>query len=181
MINIYLEVEDGKTFTTEDVDEATLYAERFVKKWLAKESIKRLGIKLRIRSTAGRKRVKTSSARSKKNSVWFGLRPITVAYLRDYKQTKSGVQSGDKFYKGAFAASVNGGQELIWKRKSERLKVGKRRKRSKNGTRRERPNPQIEVVREDLHDGTNQIINQLELEAQGVFKKAFLDAINNDY
>ncbi|WP_017817517.1 hypothetical protein [Vibrio harveyi] len=178
MMNIYLDVEGEKYFDRTHVNTAVNEAVKVVTKWLTKESIKRLGTKLRIRSTAGRRRVRMSKTKAGKGSVWYGLRPINLAYVRAYSQEKTGVRSGESFYKSAFTRSMNGSRELIWVRSRDRAKVGSRRPRSPNGTRRKRKSPVVEVVREDLHDGTNEIINQLELEAQGIFREAFLDAIH---
>lgn len=181
MQDIQLSVDDDKYFKGEHVHKAVRAAETVVKKWLAKESIRRLGQKLRMRSPAGRRRVKISSVSRKKNSVWYGLRPISLAFVRSYRQEKDGVRSGDDFYKGAFVRSISGGRELIWRRTSNRRKTSQRRKRSPNGTQRQRPNPTIELVKENIHDETNEVIRELELEATSVFREAFLDAIHQDY
>ncbi len=179
MMNLHLTVEDERWFDKEHVNECASAALKVAQKWLIKESIKRLGKDLRIRSSAGRRRVKSGKVKGNQTSVWFGLLPLNVAYIRDFDQAPKGVQSGDAFYKGAFVQSMNNSPLLIWKRTRERPKQPKpRRKPLPKGQTRKRKSPPVEVVREDIHMETSEIVAQLEIELQDVYKEAFLNELH---
>ncbi|MEZ8316648.1 hypothetical protein AB6C44_23850 [Vibrio splendidus] len=179
MMDLHLTVEDERWLDKEHVNQCASAALKIAQKWFTKESIKRLGKDLRIRASAGRRRVKSGEVKGNQTSVWFGLLPLNVAYIRDFDQVPKGVQSGDAFYKGAFVQSVNNSPLLIWKRTRERPKQPKpRRKPLPNGQTRKRKSPPIEVVREDIHMETSEIVAQLEVELQDVYKEAFLNELH---
>ncbi|HCH1859593.1 TPA: hypothetical protein NKR10_004531 [Vibrio parahaemolyticus] len=179
MNNVHLTVEDEHWFDKEHVNKCASAALKVAQKWLTKESIKRLGQELKIRSSAGRRRVKSGKVKGNQTSVWFGLLPLNVAYIRDFNQVPKGVQSGDAFYKGAFVQSMNNSPLLIWKRTRERSTQPKpRRKPLPKGQTRKRKSPPVEVVREDIHMETSEIVAQLEVELQDVYKEAFLDELH---
>ncbi|NGZ18031.1 hypothetical protein G6Z94_11840 [Vibrio aestuarianus] len=178
MIEVYAQVEDEDLFHRKDVEKVVTQALKATSKWLARESVKRIGRKLRIKTQAGKRRVKINKVNKNTGGVWYGLLPISLAYAREYKQTPTGVLSGDRFYKGAFAQAVSGSRELIWERERERPKRSTRAKRSPNGTRRKRKSPPVRLVREDVHDETVEVVGQLEHEVQEVYKEAFLHGLN---
>lgn len=179
MNEIYLDVTDEKYFDVKNITRAIDKALKVTTKWLSQESIKRFGTKYRIRSTAGRRRVKINRIKNGKSGVWYGLRPISLAYVRDYSQEPDGVQSGEHFYKGAFAQAISGTKELIWRRKRERPKETGKRTRSPNGTRKPRKSPTPEIVREDFAPEIIDDITALEHETYEKFKEAFLNAMHN--
>lgn len=179
MMDLHLTVEDERWLDKEHVNQCASAALKVAQKWLTKESIKRLGKDLRIRSSVGRRRVKSGKVKGNQTSVWFGLLPLNVAYIRDFDQVPKGVQSGDAFYKGAFVQSMNSSPLLIWKRTRERPKQPKpRRKPLSKGQTRKRKSPPVEVVREDIHMETSEIVAQLEVELQDVYKEAFLNELH---
>ncbi|POC61767.1 hypothetical protein CRN32_03275, partial [Vibrio vulnificus] len=53
-----------------------------------------------------------------------------------------------------------------------------RRKPLPKGQTRKRKSPPVEVVREDIHMETSEIVAQLEVELQDVYKEAFLDELH---
>lgn len=182
MQNITLTVEDADAYIDEEnVSAAVAHALKASTKWLSAESVKRLGVKLRIRSSAGRRRVRKGKIKGSNGSVWFGLRPLNVAYIRDYTQTKTGVISGgERFYKGAFVASINGSPETIFRRTRPRSKVNRpRAKPLPKGQRRKRKSPPIEVVREEFSPDMLTIITDIEFELNGIFKEAFFDYLDS--
>lgn len=179
MMDLHLTVEDERWLDKEHVNQCASAALKIAQKWLTKESIKRLGKDLRIRSSAGRRRVKSGKVKGNQTRVWFGLLPLNVAYIRDFDQVPKGVQSGDAFYKGAFVQSMNNSPLLIWKRTRERPKQPKpRRKPLPNGQSRKRKSPPVEVVREDFHMEALEIVAQLEVDLQDVYKEAFLNELH---
>ena len=179
MMDLHLTVEDERWFDKEHVNECASAALKVAQKWLTKESIKRLGKELRIRSSSARRRVKSGKIKDNQTSQWFGLLPLNVAYIRDFDQVPKGVQSGDAFYKGAFVQSMNNSPLLIWKRTRERPKQPKpRRKPLPKGQARKRKSPPVEVVREDIQMETSEIVAQLEIELQDVYKEAFLNELH---
>ena len=178
MIDVYAQVDDENLYHHKDVEKAVTQALKATSKWLARESVKRLGRKLRIKTQAGKRRVKINKINKNTGGVWYGLLPISLAYAREYKQTPTGVLSGDRFYKSAFAQTMSGSRELIWERTSSRGKVKKRAKRSPNGTRRKRKSPLVRLVKEDVHDETFDVVSQLEHEVQRVYEEAFLNELN---
>ena len=179
MNEVHLTVEDENWFDKEHVNKCATAALKVARKWLSKESIKRLGQELKISSSAGRRRVKSGKIKGNQTSQWFGLLPLNVAYIRDFNQVPKGVQSGDAFYKGAFVQSMNNSPLLIWKRSRERPTQPKpRRKPLPKGQTRKRKSPPVEVVREDIHMEASEIVAQLEVELQDVYKEAFLDELH---
>jgi len=179
MNEVHLTVEDENWFDKEHVNKCATAALKVARKWLSKESIKRLGQELKISSSAGRRRVKSGKIKGNQTSQWFGLLPLNVAYIRDFNQVPKGVQSGDAFYKGAFVQSMNNSPLLIWKRTRERPTQPKpRRKPLPKGQTRKRKSPPVEVVREDIHMEASEIVAQLEVELQDVYKEAFLDELH---
>lgn len=178
MINVHAQIEDEKYFHHKDVEKAVTKALKIASRWLARESVKRIGKKLSIRNSAGNRRVRINKVDKNTGGVWYGLQPLSLAYARNYKQTSSGVQSGDRFYKGAFAQVMSGSRELIWQRVGKRPTGGTRKKRSPNGTRRFRKSPPVRLVREDVSDISGVVDEQILLnEVQDVFKEAFLDEL----
>ncbi|UTZ44793.1 hypothetical protein [Vibrio campbellii] len=179
MNEVHLTVEDENWFDKEHVNKCATAALKVARKWLSKESIKRLGQELKISSSAGRRRVKSGKIKGNQTSQWFGLLPLNVAYIRDFNQVPKGVQSGDAFYKGAFVQSMNNSPLLIWKRTRERPTQPKpRRKPLPKGQTRKRKSPPVEVVREDIHMEASEIVAQLKVELQDVYKEAFLDELH---
>lgn len=178
MIDVYAQVEDEDLFHHKDVEKVVTQALKETSKWLARESVKRIGRKLRIKTQAAKRRVKVNKVNKNTGGVWYGLLPISLAYAREYKQTSTGVLSGDRFYKSAFAQVLSGSRELIWERTRNRPKSPTRAKRSPNGTRRKRKSPPVRLVREDMHDETFEVVSQLEHEVQEVYKEAFLHGLN---
>ncbi|UJX32976.1 hypothetical protein [Vibrio parahaemolyticus] len=179
MNEVHLTVEDEHWFNKEHVNKCATAALKVARKWLSKESIKRLGQELKISSSSARRRVKSGKIKGNQTSQWFGLLPLNVAYIRDFNQVPKGVQSGDAFYKGAFVQSMNNSPLLIWKRTRERPTQPKpRRKPLPKGQTRKRKSPPVEVVREDIHMEASEIVAQLEVELQDVYKEAFLDELH---
>lgn len=179
MNEVHLTVEDENWFDKEHVNKCATAALKVARKWLSKESIKRLGQELKISSSSARRRVKSGKIKGNQTSQWFGLLPLNVAYIRDFNQVPKGVQSGDAFYKGAFVQSMNNSPLLIWKRTRERPTQPKpRRKPLPKGQTRKRKSPPVEVVREDIHMEASEIVAQLEVELQDVYKEAFLDELH---
>ncbi|MBD1559603.1 hypothetical protein HC752_21910 [Vibrio sp. S9_S30] len=180
MMQMTLDVSDAKYFDIVFVRKCADEALKHTKKWLMRESLRRLGYELRIRSTAGRRRVKASKVKGGKTSVWYGIQPINLAYARDYETVSGGVLSGgERFYKGAFVQSINNSPLLIWRRLRERPKRGgKRRKPLPKGQRRPRKSPQPVVVREDINGEASDVVAKLELEIQDVFKEYFLNELH---
>ncbi len=177
MIDVYATPSDEKYFHRQDYEKAATVALKVASKWLAKVSIARLGKKLRIRASVMRRRVRVNKINKTTGGVWYGLESLNLAYARDYHQTPSGVQSGERFYKGAFAQVMSGSRELIWVRAGERPKTGQRRKRSPNGTQRYRKSPPVKLVREDVDDDLTEeteTIMQLQSELQEVYQEAFI-------
>ncbi|CAH6982704.1 conserved hypothetical protein [Vibrio chagasii] len=180
--NVYLEVKDVENFKHKDMHEAASVALKVASKWLTRESIKRIGYKLKIRHSAGRRRVLMHKKDKDKGGVWIGLQPLNIAYIRNYQQTPKGVLSGEHFYKGAFAQAIGNSTENVWVRTSNRRKTGTRKKRSPNGTQRYRKSPLIMKVKEDIEeDKIDPIVYALTLEIQSVFEKAFTDEIFKQY
>nr|AKN39730.1 hypothetical protein [Vibrio tasmaniensis] len=97
MINVHTQVEDEKYFHHKDVEKAVTRALKIASRWLARESLKRIGRKLSIKNTAGKRRVRINKVDKNTGGVWFGLQSLSLAYARNYEQTSSGVQSGDRF------------------------------------------------------------------------------------
>lgn len=180
MMDIYLSVDDEKYFDTKHVHHCAKVALKKTQKWLTQESIKRFGKELRIRSTAGRRRVRKGKITGGKATVWYGIRPLNLAYARDYKAVDGGVMSGgERFYRGTFLQSMNGSGEMIWRRTRERPRKPKpRRKPLPNGQRRKRKSPPAEVVREHIDSDVSEIITQLEIELQDIYKEAFLNELH---
>ncbi|ELH7952686.1 hypothetical protein Q9F39_004216 [Vibrio fluvialis] len=179
---ITLDVDDADSFLDPaSIQSAIVHALKVTTTWLTKESVRLLGVKLRIRSTASRRRIKKGKVKGRDSSVWFGIRPLNLAYIRDYQQTGKGVMSGgDRFHKGAFVQSMNGSPELIFRRTGERPRKSKpRQKPLPKGQRRVRKSPPVEVVREEFDDEMLVIIHGLETEIQGIFKEAFLEYLIN--
>lgn len=177
MMDVYAIPTDEKYFHRQDYEKAATQALKVATRWLAKESVRRLGKKLRIRTAALRRRVRVNRIEKNTGGVWYGLEPLSLAYARDYHQTPTGVQSGERFYKGAFAQVMSGSRELVWMRTGERPKSSKRKKRSPNGTRRYRKSPPVKVVREEIDDELTtetDAIMALQSELQNVYQEAFI-------
>lgn len=182
MKDVFVKVQDVEGFTHKDMHEAASLALRTTSRWLSRESLRRIGYKLKIRHSAGRRRVLMNKKDKNRGGVWIGLQPLSLAYIRSYQQKPKGVLSGDSFYKGAFASAIGHSTENIWIRKSERLKSKTRKKRSPNGTRRWRKSPLIERVYEGIDEKEiDPIVDELTLEIQPVFEKAFFYEINKQY
>ena len=180
--NVYVEVKDAENFTHKEMHAAASAALRVASKWLTRESIKRIGYKLKIRHSAGRRRVLMNKKDKNKGGVWIGLQPLNLAYIRKYQQTPKGVLSGESFYKGAFAQAIGNPTENIWIRTSNRRKTGTRKKRSPNGTQRYRKSPLIMKVQEDIEEkDIESIIDALTLEIQQVFEEAFINEIDKQH
>ncbi|MBN8090494.1 hypothetical protein J0J26_20535 [Vibrio vulnificus] len=179
MIDIYLDVEDERWLDKKFIAEKASAALKVTQKWLTNESVKRLGKELRIRASSSRRRIKSAKIKGNKTSVWFGILPLNLAYIRDYSQVPKGVLSGDAFYKGAFVQSMKNSPLLIWQRTRDRKPQPKpRQKPLPKGQRRERKSPQVAVVREEFHHDAEGIIAQLETEIQDVYKEAFLNELH---
>lgn len=179
MIYLNLNVEDERWLDKKFVYACANRALRVAQRWMSKESIRRLGQELRIRSSAGRRRVRTGKVTNNATTVWFGLRPLNLAYVRDFEQVPKGVLSGNSFYRGAFVQSMKGSPLLIWRRTRERPTRPKpRRKPLPKGQRRPRKSPPVETIREDIELEASTIITQLEIEIQDVFKEAFLHELH---
>ncbi|MCG9785397.1 hypothetical protein L1D52_24110 [Vibrio brasiliensis] len=180
MMEVYAKPSDEKYFHRRDYEKANTVALKVATKWLAKESVRRIGKKLRIRASALRRRVRVNRIEKNTGGVWYGLDPLSLAYARDYHQTPTGVQSGERFYKGAFAQVMSGSRELVWTRAGERPKSTTRKKRSPNGTQRRRKSPPVKVVREEIDDDltteTDQIM-MLQEELQAVYQEAFINEL----
>lgn len=180
--NVYVEVKDLDGFTHAEMHTAARKALKVASKWLTRESIKRIGYKLKIRHSAGRRRVLMNKKDKNKGGVWIGLQPLNLAYIRKYQQTPKGVLSGESFYKGAFAQAIGHSNENIWIRTAERRKTGTRKKRSPNGTQRYRKSPPIEKVTEDIEEkNIESIIAALTLEIQPIFEEAFINEIDKQH
>lgn len=177
MMDIYATPSDSKYLHRRDYEKAATKALKVASAWLAKESVRRLGKKLRIRASAIKRRVRVNRINNNTGGVWYGLEPLSLAYARNYQQTKTGVQSGERFYKGAFAQVMSGSRELIWVRAGDRTKTGTRKKRSPNGTQRYRKSPPVKLVREDIDDeltDETQVITAMQSELQFVYQEAFI-------
>ncbi|MBM5180127.1 hypothetical protein J7937_21605 [Vibrio parahaemolyticus] len=180
MMQIYLDVDDEKYLDAVYVHQCSKAALKITQRWLTRESIRRYGKELRIRSTAGRRRVRKGKIKGSTATVWYGIRPLNLAYARNYTAVDGGVLSGgERFYKGAFLQSMNGSSEVIWRRTRDRPKQPKPRKKPlPKGQRRKRKSPPAEVVREHIDMEASEIVAQLEFEIQDVFKEAFLNELH---
>lgn len=134
---MYVEImeEDTVGMSDESIAKAVTITLKKTQNFLTNESLKRLGIKMKIRRKALKNRIKKSKIKKGgRASVWFGFMPVPLDTLRDYYQTTAGVVSGGDEYKGAFSQVVRGAS-LVWSRWVERKKATKRKKRNKNGSR----------------------------------------------
>lgn len=179
MIDIYLSVEDEKYSDREHIDKCAKVALKIAQKWLTKESIKRIGEELNIARRSISRRIKAGKVKDDHTTMWYGLLPINIAFIRDAEEVEGGVMANNYLYNRVFFRSMNNSPILAWRRKRERPKQPKpRRKPLPKGQRRERKSPLVERVSDYVDMDMEREILQLEIELQDVYKEAFLNELH---
>lgn len=131
---MYVNIDESQHagLSDEQVDKAVTISLKLTQQFLTKRSIKELGTQMKISPRALKNRILKSKVKGHAASVWFGFMPVPVDKLRKFYQDDGGIVSGDDYYKGAFAQTVNNAY-LVWNRWVERQKAGTRKRRNPNG------------------------------------------------
>lgn len=111
--------------TAKQLDQAVSRALRKTGAWLRTHSVRELGRELGIVQAPLRQRFKLyPRLKDGEVKVWVGLRPLSVHYLGNPRQTVDGVRVGRKTFDGAFINPMRSRHKLVWRRKGrERLPI----------------------------------------------------------
>lgn len=121
----WTEVESIIGQASKKLDLAAARALRRTAQWLRTHSSREIAKELRITQSPIRHRYNVySKSTSNEVKLWVGLRPISVHYLGDPKQTQTGVSVGHRQYDNAFISPMKTSHKLVFRRKGrERLPV----------------------------------------------------------
>lgn len=174
--------EEAAHLSDQSLEKAVNEALRKTQRFVDRESLKRLGLRLQIKRKGIKDRIRKSKVKGNHASIWFGLMDIPVDRLRDWYQNREGVVSGDEVHKGAFAQTVNTAF-LAWSRWRERPKSSPRKKRSPNGQRVKekdrRHKSKIERLTTNIEFIYDEVIQDIESESAAFFQEILADEISN--
>lgn len=181
MYDVTIDEKDIQLLSVNQIQKAVKAALKKTQTWLSRESIRSIGVRMKIRRAPLSKRVKKSRVKGNGASVWFGIMPIPVDSLRPFFQNGQGVVSGNDLYPHAFAQRVNNSPLLVWERWVERKKVDRRKKRNPNGQRvherDRRYKSKIRRVLEPIDTEAKMILDKLEVDALQFFKRTLSDEL----
>ncbi|MDG3089123.1 hypothetical protein P7F88_25005 [Vibrio hannami] len=181
MYDVLITEQETELLSGQQIEKAVKATLKKTQTFLTRESVKALGVRMKIRKAPLNKRIRKSSVKGNRASVWFGVLPIPVDSLRSFYQNKRGVVSGREVYPGAFAQRVKNSPMLVWERWVERQKASPRKKRNPNGQRvlesKRRFKSKIQRVLEPIDIEAQDIIDELENDTLEFFKRTLTDEL----